>query len=85
MGTWRYSSTILEIGMSASRPGRFTVGIEPRYQLNRKLDGLQSLSERCGEEKDFDPAGNRIVAVQPQPPSLYGLGYQDSFLCTELK
>jgi hypothetical protein len=37
----------------------------PRYPFNRWLSGPQSRSGRCGEEKNFSPAGNRIPVVQP--------------------
>jgi hypothetical protein len=67
MGEWRYSSTILDLGRLASRPSRFTPGKELPYHLNRKLGGPQSRSERCGEEKGLEPAGNWILAVHPSP------------------
>jgi hypothetical protein len=41
---------------SASRPGRYTPqGKGPWYPLDRKLGGLQSRSERGGEEKNSQP------------------------------
>jgi hypothetical protein len=42
----------------------------PRYQFDRRLDGPQSMSRRCGEENNLDPAGNRT-----RSPSLYRLSY----------
>jgi hypothetical protein len=56
MGEWRYSSTILELG---------TRWRSPQYLLHRRLGGLQTRSERCGEDKQLGPARNRTPAVQP--------------------
>jgi hypothetical protein len=67
-GVWRYSSTILDLGLiggelSASRPGRHC------YPLGRRLDWAQTQSQQCGEEKNLlkslAPAGNRTPAAQP--------------------
>jgi hypothetical protein len=45
---------------SASRPCRFTPqGKNPWYPLDRRLDGPQSRSGQCGEEKILDPTGTR--------------------------
>jgi hypothetical protein len=59
-------SALDEGDWSASRPGRFTPqGTSPRYPLDRRLGGPQSLSGLCGEEENRIPAGNRTPAVQP--------------------
>jgi hypothetical protein len=51
---------------SASRPGLFIPQRDrPRYPLDRRLDGPQSRSRRCGAEKNLAPAGIRNPAVQP--------------------
>jgi hypothetical protein len=39
--------------------------VSPRNQFSRRLDGPQSRSGRCEEEKNLAPFGNRIPAVQP--------------------
>jgi hypothetical protein len=52
---------------SASRPGRFTPGKEPRYSLDRRLDGPQSRYGRRGEEKIPDPTGTWTPT--PRSPS----------------
>jgi hypothetical protein len=44
---------------SASLPGRFTPGKEPRYPLDRRLGGPQSRSGRRGEETIFHLIGTR--------------------------
>ena len=60
--------------MSASRPGRFAHGKEPRYLLSRRLGGPQSRSGRFGGHKNilflsrFEPR-----TVQPVVWSLYRL------------
>jgi hypothetical protein len=38
---------------SASRPGHFNLGKRPLYPLDRRLNRLQSRSERWGIEKNF--------------------------------
>jgi hypothetical protein len=38
---------------STSSPGRFAPVKEPQYQLNRRLFGLQKLSERFREKKNL--------------------------------
>jgi hypothetical protein len=58
-------------GSSASRPGRFTAGEGSLVLIDKRLGGPWSWSgssgwsERCGEEKNLAPAGNRTSAVQP--------------------
>jgi hypothetical protein len=37
---------------STPRPGRFTTGKEPRYQMNRILGGTQKCYGRFGEQKN---------------------------------
>jgi hypothetical protein len=66
---WRYSSTILDlctrwrwvVGFSP-RP-LYPRGNGPRYPLDRRLGGPQSLSGPCGEEKNLAPAGIQTLAV----------------------
>jgi hypothetical protein len=54
---------------SVSRPGRFTPWKSPWYPLNRRLDGLQSRSERGGEEKNSQsPPENRTLEPQSSSP-----------------
>jgi hypothetical protein len=49
--------------LSVSRPGRFTPkGKGPRYPLDRRLSGHQSLWRR---ENIPSPVGNRTPVVQP--------------------
>jgi hypothetical protein len=45
--------------LSVSRPGRFTLVIDPRYPLDRRLVGPQNRAERRGEEKNYVPTGTR--------------------------
>jgi hypothetical protein len=40
---------------STSLHGRFNPGNEPRYRLNKRLSGPQSLSGRFGQQKSFVP------------------------------
>jgi hypothetical protein len=69
MREWRYNSTILDFDTRwrwvASFPPRplYSRGKSPRYHLDRRLDGPQSRSERCGVEKHHLPR-NRTPAVQ---------------------
>jgi hypothetical protein len=71
MEKWRYSSAIPTSALdreewSASSPGHFTPGKDPRYQFYRRLDRPQSRSGCCGVEKNLFPfAGNRTAAFQP--------------------
>jgi hypothetical protein len=71
MGEWRYSSTILDHGTRWRWVISFTPrllypwGKRPRYPLDRRLGGPQSLSVRCGEEQNLAPAGTRARAVHP--------------------
>jgi hypothetical protein len=39
-----------------SRP-LYPLGKSPRYQMDRRLDGLQNQSGRLGEEKNLSPTG----------------------------
>jgi len=43
---------------STSRPGRSTLRTTPRYSLNRRLDGHQSMSGRFKEKKNHSPCPN---------------------------
>jgi hypothetical protein len=65
---WRYSSTILYLCTSWRRvvsftPCRRTPG--EGAPGTHWTGGLQTRSDRCGEEQNFGPAGNRIPALQP--------------------
>jgi hypothetical protein len=65
MREWRYSSTILDLGIRWRRlvniaPRQFT----PPHPLDRRLGGPQSRSG-CRGEKSLAPAENRTPAVQP--------------------
>jgi hypothetical protein len=67
---WMYRSTFswprhyLRGEWSTSRSDRFTQGNRHTHPLDRRLGWPQSPSERCGEEKNFAPAGNWIPAFQ---------------------
>jgi hypothetical protein len=56
-----FLTSVLDEGeWSASRPGRFITGeTAPRYPLDRRLDGPQSLSGRDGGKNISGSAGNR--------------------------
>jgi hypothetical protein len=62
MWEWRYSSTILDIGISCRCVVSFTPGPlysrgkSPRYPSERRLGNLQSRSGHCGEDKNLAPA-----------------------------
>jgi hypothetical protein len=66
-----YRSSFLDLDNSRRRVVSFTRRLlylrerSPRYQLDRRLGGPQSRSERRGEEKFIDPTGTRT----PTPPS----------------
>jgi hypothetical protein len=68
---WRYTSTILEPGnrwrwmVSFTSLPLYHLGRSPRYPINRRLDGPQSRSGRCGQWKKYYTAGNQTRAVQP--------------------
>jgi hypothetical protein len=55
----------LEFGTSWRRVGSFTSrpvylrGSSPRYPLDRRLEGPQSLCGRRGDEKSVDPTGTQ--------------------------
>jgi hypothetical protein len=60
MGEWRYSSSILDLGLdigkwSASRPYSFTPGKSRRYPMARRRGGPQGQHGRNGEEKNLLP------------------------------
>jgi hypothetical protein len=50
---------------SASCPGRFTLGKESQYPLDRRLDGPQSVWTLWRREKSRTAAGKGTPAVQP--------------------
>jgi hypothetical protein len=61
-------------GWSVSRPDRFTPGICPRYAINRRLAGPQSLFGHFGEEINLSPLpGIEPRTVQPVTWSLYAI------------
>jgi hypothetical protein len=62
---------------SVSRSGSFILGGGgPRYPLNRRLDGPQRRSGRCGVPKSLLP----LPAIEPcRRPSLYRLSYTSLF------
>jgi hypothetical protein len=62
------TSTLVRGEWSASRPGRFTPGKEPRYPLNKRMGGPQSWFERRREERILDSIGTRTPT--PQSSSL---------------
>jgi hypothetical protein len=70
MGTWRYSSTILELGTRWRWVVTFTPrppyprGKGPRCSLQRRLDGPENRSWCCLTEKSLSLDGNRTPAVQ---------------------
>jgi hypothetical protein len=69
MGEWRYSSTVLDLGirlrgMVSFTPRPLYLRRSPQYPLERRLGGPQGRSGRCGEEKNLASAGNRTPAVQ---------------------
>jgi hypothetical protein len=46
-------------------PAALTPGKEPRYPLDRRLDGPRSRYGRCGEQKNIAPAEIQTPAIQP--------------------
>jgi hypothetical protein len=65
MGEWRYSSTILDLGIRWSCQLHTLAALplrkEPRYPLEARLGGPQSRSERYGVEKYHLP----LTEVEP--------------------
>jgi hypothetical protein len=55
----------MEVSGQLHAPAALPQGNHPRYPLDRRLSGSQSLSGRFGEETNLAPAGNRTPAVQP--------------------
>jgi hypothetical protein len=49
--------------MVSSRYGRFTLGKEPLYPLNRSLGGPQGRSERSGADKNLYPTDIIIIIM----------------------
>jgi hypothetical protein len=84
MGEWRYSSSILHLGISWRWVDIFTHrqlylrGKSPRYPLDRRLGGPQSRYGRCGVQKHFLP----LPRLKPRPsnPSLYRLTWLNLLL-----
>jgi hypothetical protein len=85
MGEWRYSSSIPDLGARQRWVVNFTPrpfclrGNSPRYPLDKTLGGPQSLSGRCGEEKNLVLAEIRTPGRPARSPSLYRRGYPDSW------
>jgi hypothetical protein len=71
MEEWRYSSTILDLGIRWRWVVSFTLeplyprGKSARYPLDMRLSGPQGRSGRCGEGKNLTLAGIRTPVVQP--------------------
>jgi hypothetical protein len=71
MGEWRYSSTILDLGIIWRWVVSFTLlplylrGKSPRYTLDWRPGGPQSRPGRCGGGGKSRSIGNRTRAVQP--------------------
>jgi hypothetical protein len=64
MGTWKYSSTILDLGTRWRLVASFTPQpLCPRYPLDRRLGGSQNRSGRCWEKSCT--ARNQTRAIQP--------------------
>jgi hypothetical protein len=92
MGDWNYSCTILDLGTRWRCVIRFTHrpfcprGKRPWCPSYRRLAGPQSLSGRCGLERDhFLLPGIELPAVHTRSSSLYRLSYPDSRLSLSLK
>jgi hypothetical protein len=64
----------MEVSVRLDTSAVLPSGIAPPYQLDRMLDGPQSLSGRCGKEKNLAPTGNESLG---RSPSLYRLSYRD--------
>jgi hypothetical protein len=63
------TSALAGAELSASRPGRFTLGERaPWYPLDRRLSGPQSRSGRRGDEKILDLTGTRTPTPQASSP-----------------
>jgi hypothetical protein len=83
MGEWRYSSTILDLGIKWKWMVSFTP--QPlylrrksaRYPLGRR-PGNQSRSGRCGERKKYFSCLESNNGYPACSPSLYRLSYPDS-------
>jgi hypothetical protein len=76
MGEWRYSSTFLDLSTIWKWVLRFTpLQLYLQYPLNRRLDGPQSRSGRCGKETNLALPG---IEPGPSSPSLYRLSYPGS-------
>jgi hypothetical protein len=79
MMEWRYRPTILDLGTRRSCVASFTPRLlypqrrSTRYTLNRRLDGPQSRSGRCREDKQFLPLP--WIELLTSSPSLYRLRY----------
>jgi hypothetical protein len=71
MWDWNYSSTFLDFGtrwkwvVSFMPRPLYPRGRSPRYQLDRRLGGLQSRFGPCAREKNLATAGNKTPTVQP--------------------
>jgi hypothetical protein len=77
---WYFSWTILELGFRRGWLVSFTLlPLYPRYPLDRRLGGPQSLSGRRGEEKDL-----AVMGIEPGQynPSLYRLSYHPTGIQT---
>jgi hypothetical protein len=61
----------MEVSGQLHTPAALPGGKELRHLLDRRLDGLQSRSQRCGEEDNLFPG----VESQPSGPLLYRLSY----------
>jgi hypothetical protein len=84
MGEWKYSTTILDLGIARrwmigfSRRPCYHLGNSSRYPLDRMLGGPQSQSGRCGERKNV--LSLQGIESQPYSPSLYRLSYPNSWI-----
>jgi hypothetical protein len=71
IGEWRYNSTILYLGTRWRLLVSFTPlplyprGKSPRYPLDRRLGGPQSLSGHCGVENNF----LTLLVIEPRSSS----------------
>jgi hypothetical protein len=64
------ASALVGCEWTASRSCRFTPRKQHRYPLSRRLDGPQSRSERCGEEKKFAVPGIEPGASNQWPVAI---------------
>jgi hypothetical protein len=69
ISTFSFTSALAGGEWSASRPGYFTSGKEPRYPSDRRLGGPQSRSGRLGEETILDITGTRTPTPRSSGPS----------------